>query len=69
LRESTNQWLFVAKKKQGLELGGLYFRRVPLKVHFYGACQQNERKLELMHGVVKGVLHGVVKGVLGVDRR
>jgi hypothetical protein len=36
LRESTNQWLFVAKKKQGLELGGLYFRRVPLKVQFYG---------------------------------
>jgi hypothetical protein len=44
LRKSANQWLFVAKKKQGLELGGLYFRRVPF-ILFYGACSQNERKL------------------------
>jgi hypothetical protein len=44
MTEKPNQWLFAAKKKQGLELGGLYFRRVPF-ILFYGACSQNERRL------------------------
>jgi hypothetical protein len=43
LRKSTNQWLFVAKEKQGLELRGLYFRRVPLKV-LYLRCLPTKRK-------------------------
>jgi hypothetical protein len=41
----------------------------PIKSPILRCLPTNERKLELMHGVVKGVLHGVVKGVLGVDRR